>query len=401
MKHQSRRTWYIIAPHLSYPLHNGADLYAVGVAKGISYYAETVLVGSNSIDRFQQGNVTEERRFNFGYRAKWKAALLAVLTNKMYQAAKFHTRRFIQLIKSLEIGEYDNIAFSYISATDLHPYFNNKGYKVVFTHNFDIDFFENLRKGLKNPLSKWALGNSIKHTTNFLLENQSSYIFSHNNEADQANYNRLFPKMNHSIFRVGVDVPAFAEVWQKRQSGLDRSDMLRICFTGYLNGQQNLDALLHFEKVFWPALTKKFHGKISFFIIGSSPSLQVMEIAHRKGWKLLADLDDSAFTNAIVSCHYTVLPFPVTSGTKHKLFTSVSRGVPFLATACIGAQTDEVPEGCLLSDDPHEWADCIEAYLPIILEEKVFGDLYTYAAKFSWKAAADEFVGHLDSRYDF
>lgn len=398
MQQQSQNTWYIIAPHLVYPLRNGADLYADGVAKGMSYRADIVLIGAATIKRFRNGVMVSEEKFFNQLRSKLMATLFTLFTKRSYQESKFNTFLFRRMLSKLSFEPDANIAFSFISSVALADFFSQvKGYKVVLTHNFDIAYFSNLRDGLQYGLQKRAIDYTIEDVDGFLKVHQGNYLFAHNNESDRDNYARLYPKMQHALFKVGVDTPTLDTVLKIRSKYLLPGNVLRICFTGYLNGVQNLEALQHFESKFWPALQQAFGKHVAFYVIGSSPSQPLKEMVQRLGWNLRADLDDEQFTAEVASCHYSVLPFPYTSGTKHKLFTSVARGVPFLATSCIAAQADSIPESCLFSDDAAEWVDCIKNNREALYTDALVMDLHRYISGFSWQRVAADFFTQLET----
>lgn len=396
MSRRIENTWYILAPHLTYPLRNGADLYAEGVAKGISHSTNTVLVGASTITKFSAGVLTSHETFANNMRSKLMASLMTLLTRKNYQESKFITKGYRRQLLALNVAKDANIAFSYTSTAAVAGYFEDvKGYKVVLTHNFDIEHFTNLRNGMNNWVQKKVLDFTLKSVDAFLTKEQSNYLFAHNNESDQSNYDRLYPKMNHSLFKVGVDSPSFEQVVALRHANLVQNDTLRLCFTGYLNGLQNLEALQHFETNFWPVLLQAFGSKIEFYVIGSSPSQPLKEMVERWGWILKADLNDADFTAEVAACHYSVLPFPYTSGTKHKLFTSIARGVPFLATNCIAVQADTIPTSCLFSDEASAWVDCMNSHKNELLSDVLLKELHQYITKFSWQAIAQDFLNGL------
>jgi glycosyltransferase involved in cell wall biosynthesis len=393
-------TWYILAPHLSFPLRNGADIYAAGVASGLSYTANTVLIGASSIRHFRQGKVVEAKDFAHRYRSKLKATLLALLRQKSYQLCKFNTRQFTQMVRSLPVEPYDNIIYSYSSTAEMDRYFTHiKGYKVVLTHNYDIDFFDNIRKGLATPIHQLAMTFTIRHISNWLQQHQAHYLFAHINEVDAAHYSKAFPQMRSLVLKAGTYMNTLHNMVAWRRQYVSTNGPLRLCFTGYLNGQQNLEALSYFASHFWPAFQKTFaYRGVVFTAIGSEPSGQVKTLIAKCGWQLQADLEDEAFAAAIASCHFAVLPFPFTSGTKLKLLSAISHGVPILATTCMAAQGVGLPPSCHVSDDPTAWAAHAEAWLDKLVSDETLAALYQIGNQFSWQNICTTFTEQLSSQ---
>jgi hypothetical protein len=175
LQQQSRNTWYIIAPHLLYPLHNGADIYAEGVAKGMSYHADIVLIGACTITRFSKGQLISSEKFFNRIRSKLVATLITLFTRKSYQISKFDTYLFRKKISEMNFEPNANITFSFISSASLADYFTHiKGYKVVLTHNFDIDYFANLQAGLRFGFQKRAIEYTIQDIDTFLNNENTS-----------------------------------------------------------------------------------------------------------------------------------------------------------------------------------------------------------------------------------
>ncbi len=387
------KPWVILAPHLVYPLRNGADLYVDGVAKGISYYSNCLLVGASTLNWYEEGKIVKSETFKNAPRSKISSALISIVTGKSYQESKFITKTFKKFIAALPIDSDQNIAYSFNStavvASVLKP---SKGEKVIITHNFDIAFFKNLQKNLRNPLSKLTIWRTIRHTANFLEKSQTAFKFAHINEADLNDYALLYPKMKHVLLKAGVDAPDLQTIYSSRIRHFVDDEKIRLCFTGYLGGQQNLDALLHFSSKYWPIFKMRFGERLVFFAIGSNPGSAVAELCNNMGWVLLADLDDQNFKKAIATCHFSVLPFLFTSGTKFKLFTSLENGVPFLATHCIGVQVSDSPDSCFFSDDAEHWAAHIDQWQNKLLNEGTIESLHGFIEEHSWKKACGDFI---------
>jgi O-antigen biosynthesis protein len=170
---------------------------------------------------------------------------------------------------------------------------------------------------------------------------------------------------NANLFHIPVvrDIPGPSKTpWEKRRD---------IVFIGGYQHPPNIDAVLFFVKNVWPHLRATgFSGR--FVIAGSQmpdeiTALASDEIVVRGYIPDLSELFDS--------CRLSVVPLRYGAGMKGKVITSLSYGVPCVATS-IGVEGTGLVAGkdILVEDDPKQMAELIQkAYDDKSLWEKLSG----------------------------
>jgi glycosyltransferase involved in cell wall biosynthesis len=134
----------------------------------------------------------------------------------------------------------------------------------------------------------------------------------------------------------------------------DRSDIL---FVGGFEHPPNVDAVRHFTASIWPLVREKGLGA-RFIVVGSKMPEEVRQLAGDdvivKGF--VPDLD-----SVLDTVRLTVAPLRFGSGVKGKVVTSLSHGIPCVASSVAVEGTHFKHDVHLLvADDPQEIADVIE-----------------------------------------
>jgi glycosyltransferase involved in cell wall biosynthesis len=126
----------------------------------------------------------------------------------------------------------------------------------------------------------------------------------------------------------------------------------------YIGGFQhtpNVDAVLYFVQSIYP-LIKLNLPDIKFYILGSKPPDEIVDLATDSSIVVTGYLEDVApYFNR---CRLSVAPLRYGAGLKGKVITSLSYGLPMVAStiACEGiGLEDEI--NILIADDPAEFAE--------------------------------------------
>jgi glycosyltransferase involved in cell wall biosynthesis len=155
-----------------------------------------------------------------------------------------------------------------------------------------------------------------------------------------------------SRMRVEV-VSNIHEVHGCRRAFWERRDLL---FVGGFQHPPNEDAVIYFVEQVFPKVLARLRG-LNFHIVGSNPPARVRALAsehvHVAGF--VPDLEP-----VLDSCRMTVAPLRYGAGVKGKVNTSMSYGVPVVATttATEGMQLRDGVD-VLIADDPQTFADAV------------------------------------------
>jgi O-antigen biosynthesis protein len=152
------------------------------------------------------------------------------------------------------------------------------------------------------------------------------------------------------LFHIPIvrDIPGPSDVpWEERRD---------IVFIGGYQHPPNIDAVLFFVKKVWPYLRADgFPGRL--IIVGSNMPSKVSSLAADdimvRGF--IPDISD-----LFGQCRLSVAPLRYGAGMKGKVITSLSYGVPCIATSIAAEGTDLVPgKDIVVEDDPKEMARLI------------------------------------------
>ncbi len=155
------------------------------------------------------------------------------------------------------------------------------------------------------------------------------------------------PKLNVKV------ISAAHEVYGSKVPFQERKDIL---FIGGFQHIPNVDAVIYFTREIFP-LIKNQESNIKFFIIGSKPPQEVMELAS----------DDIIVTGYVQDlsyyfnqCRMSVVPLRYGAGIKGKIITSLSYGLPIVGTslACEGMELEH-GVNALITDQPLEFAKAV------------------------------------------
>lgn len=172
-----------------------------------------------------------------------------------------------------------------------------------------------------------------------------------------------------TIFTVPLllDIPGCHSLFSARQD---------ILFIGGYEHPPNVDAVIYFAEKIWPRLKLQLPG-IKFHVLGSKPPPEIMNLASEDiiiaGY---VEKLDHYFDN----CRLSVAPLRYGAGIKGKIGTSLSYGVPCVATF-VAAEGMCLENGVniLLADDPDAFA---EATIRLYQDETLWNQLSSGGLEF-------------------
>lgn len=153
------------------------------------------------------------------------------------------------------------------------------------------------------------------------------------------------PSLNVSVVPIPRDMPGHQTNFSERK------DLL---FIGGFQHPPNLDAVLYFVQTIFP-LIKLEIPEMKFFIVGSKPPTEILSLAREPDIVVTGYVPDIA--PYFHRCRLSIAPLRYGAGIKGKVITSLSYGLPVVATgiACEGlGLRDEVD--ALIANDPADFA---------------------------------------------
>ncbi|HNS36614.1 MAG TPA: glycoside hydrolase family 99-like domain-containing protein [Anaerolineaceae bacterium] len=214
--------------------------------------------------------------------------------------------------------------------------------KIVF-NTVDLHFLREQREKEVNKENSSRIiqeGVSKSEELAIIRKSDRSILVS---EYEQLLLNKLVPNNNSRVIPLPREIPGVAAGFEERQD---------IVFIGGFLHKPNVDAVLYFIHEIWPLISPKI-PQTKFLIVGSNvpDALQQVESDTVRVVGFVKDLAD-VFNH----CRISVAPLRYGAGIKGKILTSLSYGVPCVATSIategMGLSNQEI----LIGDSPQEFA---------------------------------------------
>ncbi len=170
-----------------------------------------------------------------------------------------------------------------------------------------------------------------------------------------------------------------------------------IVFIGGFQHTPNVDAALYFVKDILPHVRARL-GNVKFYVIGSRPTEAILSLASEN---IIVTGYVSDLEPYFKRCRVSVAPIRYGAGIKCKILTSLSHGVPVVATslACEGMGLEHGNE-VLIADEPEDFAEELEAlYSHRELWQRISKNgLDAMQRQYSFEAARETFKRLLTER---
>ena len=368
--------YLVLAPHASFPPHDGASLRSIELARQLLAQGHGVrLVAKDrdysSLEEFDAAGSSK------GERSKWAAAAWGLASGRGYHSAKHVTGEWLKRAR---------LALRRLNPRFVHIHFlytanrldrELKGRRLLIdTHNYDPEVYRNLMERSRNPLlrllGKFSLRECL-HAADALGAGQE---WVHVTDGDAARYRRIAPEGCHVVVPNGCAI-------RPRSVVPDYGELPKsIYFLGLLSATMNVDALRFFAASIWPAIS----GVARMHVFGRHPGSELVALCRDWGWELVPDVSEGSLAERVEGMHYAVLPFNYAAGSKLKLLDACGRGVPVLATQDGARGHDRLPQAVHVLDEPWQWKQLLcsgEAPRPCQVSE-----LVEYAMQYSWDVLA-------------
>lgn len=381
----------VLAPHLIFPLRNGGDIGAAEHWGPVSKFVPFVLiVGANTLTRYENGKIVEQTRFKNTFRHTKIAGFRALLKGSHYLIEKFLTPAFQkQAATHIQNPLFENVVCSHLWSTMLLPYDGRSRFVLIQSHNDDFQWFQHLANHATNFAARETALTSKAWTQRFMQKKGTHFWFFHCTERDQSGYAAVCPEHLSFVMPVGVDVSLQVPVQ------LPAKHRLHFIFTGALSVTMNFDALCNFRDHYYPTFKAEFGDNLDISVVGSSPSEAMKQLCSEQGWEIFGNVTDEELKQHFQQATFSLLPFGYATGSKLKLLKSLSFGVPFLSTnhASPGAMP-HLPH-CVFSDEPDKWVSAVKEVRDNGITVQDREALLAYARQFSWPTLAEKMFAQL------
>jgi len=189
-------------------------------------------------------------------------------------------------------------------------------------------------------------------------------------EVDAVHLQRLVAGKQVAVIPNGVDVEYFGAPMPLSTDVAAASESNEtLIFTGQLRYRPNIDALHFFVDDILPLIQATRPG-VRFWIVGSSPGSDVLDLAMRAGVEVFASVPD--VRPYLTGSSVAVVPLRLGSGTRLKILEALAAGRPVVSTS-IGAEGLDVEEGrdLLIADTAKQFAAAVVRLLEQPEEAKV------------------------------
>ncbi len=261
---------------------------------------------------------------------------------------------------------------------------------VLFQHNVETTLWKRMASTESNPIKRLA----YKHEA-AKMDRQERYALMHFHHViavsdhDRRQMLDMVPGCAISVVPTGVDTQKYAV------APSSQSDPPRIVFTGSMDWEPNIDAVLYFCEEIFPAVRSAFPEAV-FQIVGRQPHPKVKRLASDS---VLVTGTVPSVADYLRDATVVIVPLRIGGGTRLKIFEAMAMGKAMVSTT-IGAEGLDVHNGrdLILADTPSAFAEAIVSLLRDHgLRRRYEEAAVSLAAQYDWSRIAQQFAAVLQS----
>ncbi|MEM6785632.1 MAG: hypothetical protein AAF624_18075, partial [Bacteroidota bacterium] len=198
----------VLAPHLQYPLRNGADLLVDRSAVAMSHHIPRIdLVGEQEHRTYAKGLCIAREPFQNKMRGPAAAAIRTALFRTNYLMERFVTSSYRRRIRSLlRSSAYGSVWYSFAEiASELRAEPGALNFEAAWTHNDQVKWFRTLQHSTQNPFRKWVAwqsGQWYREQAARISDLTHVYV----TEADRQGHTDAFGPHPSLVMPIGTDV---------------------------------------------------------------------------------------------------------------------------------------------------------------------------------------------------
>ena len=364
-----------LAPHLSLPAKDGADLRTWNLAQELAGMGNQVYL----LSRFFPATPTHALN-NFFTKSsaleQLTSVIQALIAGKCYWQSKMLTRDTWDFVNRVKANDYEAVIVNFLYSAPLLRLLQGHGTRVIVeTHNCDEEYFGRMAAASTNPLVRQLCRRAAKVSLAGLWALPKGIAMSHVSKHDAAYYDARRADLKHAV------VPnACTPKVRKVSPPYEDTGRRELVFVASLSSTMNQDALATFASDFWPKLA----DFCNLTVAGSNPTRAIRGLCREKGWNLRPNISEEELMHLYERTHFALLPFAYAAGSKLKLFEAVGRGVPVVATAAGANGLEVLPQNVFVSDSPEEWARHVRTATQF--DQPTPSTLYAW----SWRSSAEQ-----------
>ncbi len=308
----------------------------------------------------------------------------------LFQLAPFAVSKFthadVQRVVAswLRENKFDVAVCDFLSASRNFPE-NLAIPTVLFQHNVESALWRRMASTESNPLKRLAYRLEAKKMSSY--ERSALGKFHHIiavSEHDRQQMLAMDPASAITVVPTGVDTQKYGVV------PAASANPPRIVFTGSMDWEPNIDAVIYFVRAIFPQVCAEFPSAV-FQIVGRNPHPRVQQLA--SGSVEVTGTVPSV-GEYLREATLVVVPLHIGGGTRLKIFEAMAMGKAVVSTS-IGAEGLDVKSGhdVILADDEASFADAITLLLrDSALRRRYEEAAAKLAAQYDWSNIGQRFA---------
>lgn len=282
-----------------------------------------------------------------------------------------------ELDKMLAKTDYDIVQYEYYQ---MAMYIRQKGKAIVFS-DYESPFLIAERAVKRLPaLLNFFKQSALLARTDWVLKHVDAFISL--TDVDAQSLQKYFPDAKPQVINTGVDLEYFAHA-------ISKTTTQNLIFVGYFLHTPNVEAMTFFAKKVLPLVWKK-DPNVKLFIVGKSPSPEILDLANAK-ITVTGFVEDTR--EFMKQSGIYVVPILSGAGMRGKVLEAWAAQLPVVSTS-LGAEGIKITDGedILLANTAAEFANCIHQLLhDQKLRNKIAKNGRAAVEKlYGWKAKIDE-----------
>jgi glycosyltransferase involved in cell wall biosynthesis len=259
---------------------------------------------------------------------------------------------------------------------------------VLFQHNVETTLWRRMASTETNPVKRFAY--QIEAAKMARYERLSLAKFHHViavSDNDRQQMLAMNPECAITVVPTGVDTQKYPVAPPAH------ANPPRIVFTGSMDWEPNLDAVIYFCQDIFPRVRAEYPAAL-FQIVGRNPHPRVKQLAseHVQVTGTVPSVAEYLRDATLV-----IVPLRIGGGTRLKIFEAMAMGKALISTS-IGAEGLDVQSGrdLVLADDPAVFADAILSLIRDVgLRQQYERAAARLAAQYDWSKIVQRFADVL------
>jgi glycosyltransferase involved in cell wall biosynthesis len=256
---------------------------------------------------------------------------------------------------------------------------------VLFQHNVESALWRRMASTESNPVKQLAYWLETRKMS--VYERSALGKFPHViavSEHDRQQMLAMDPASAITVVPTGVDTQKYGVVPPAS------ANPPRIVFTGSMDWEPNIDAVIYFVKAIFPQVCAEFPSAV-FQIVGRNPPPRVEKLASRS---VVITGTVPSVGKYLREATLVVVPLRIGGGTRLKIFEAMAMGKAVVSTS-IGSEGLDVKSGhnVILADDATSFADAIILLLrDSALRRRYEEAAAKLAAQYDWSNIGQRFA---------